>query len=261
MTDSAEAQTILVERRGRVGLITLNRPKALNALNTQVMREVVAAAQELDADAGIGAIVLTGSERAFAAGADIKEMAPKTYVEMYTADFFAAWGGLTRVRTPIIAAVSGFALGGGCELAMMCDFIIAAENAQFGQPEIKLGVIPGMGGSQRLTRAVGKAKAMEMVLTGRNMGAEEAERAGLDARVVPTAGLLEDALATAATIAGMSAPIAMMAKEAVNAAYETTLDEGIRLERRIFHATFATEDQKEGMAAFVGKRSPEFQGR
>ncbi|TDW28667.1 enoyl-CoA hydratase [Cryobacterium psychrophilum] len=254
-------ENILLERRGQVGLITLNRPEALNALNDALMRDVVAAAAELDRDPEIGAIVITGSERAFAAGADIKEMAPQSYMEMYAADWFAGWGSLAAVRTPVIAAVAGHALGGGCELAMICDFIIAADTAKFGQPEIKLGVIPGIGGSQRLTRAVGKAKAMELILTGRTMGAEEAERCGLVARVVPAADLLTDALATAAAIASRSTPIAMLAKEAVNAAFETTLAEGIRFERRLFHSTFATEDQKEGMAAFVEKRSPVFTNR
>jgi enoyl-CoA hydratase len=251
-------ETILVERRERVGLITLNRPKALNALNLQMMREVTAALETLDADSGIGCIVTTGSERAFAAGADIKEMQPRSYMEMYAADWFAGWDAVGRVRTPIIAAVSGFALGGGCELAMMCDFILASDTARFGQPEIKLGVIPGIGGSQRLTRAVGKAKAMELCLTGRMMDAEEAERSGLVARIIPAAKLLEDALATAAVIAGMSRPIAQMAKEVVNRSYEMTLTEGIRFERRVFHATFATRDQKEGMAAFIEKRPPDF---
>ncbi len=257
----ADYTTLLVERNGRVGIITLNRPAVLNALNNQTMQEVVAAAQALDADAGIGAIILTGSERAFAAGADISEMASRDYQEMYLSDWFSGWEAFTAVRTPVIAAVAGYALGGGCEVAMMCDFIIAADTAKFGQPEIKLGVIPGMGGSQRLTRAIGKAKAMELILTGRNMGAEEAERAGLVARVVPADRLQEEALATATTIASLSLPIAMMAKEAVNASYETTLREGVRLERRIFHATFATEDQKEGMAAFLEKRDPEFRNR
>lgn len=254
-------ENILLERRGRVGLITLNRPEALNALNDALMHDVVAAATELDRDPGIGAIVITGSERAFAAGADIKEMAPQTYMDMYAADWFAGWADLAAVRTPVIAAVAGHALGGGCELAMICDFILAADTAKFGQPEIKLGVIPGIGGSQRLTRAVGKAKAMEMILTGRTMGAEEAERCGLVARVVPAADLLTDALDTATAIAGRSMPIAMLAKEAVNAAFETTLAEGIRFERRLFHSTFATADQKEGMAAFVEKRTPTFTNR
>ncbi len=254
-------ETILAETRGRVALFTLNRPKALNALNLQVMGELVAALQAADSDQGIGCIVITGSERAFAAGADIKEMAPQSFHDVFAADWFGGWDAVGRVRTPIIAAVAGFALGGGCELAMMADFILAADTARFGQPEIKLGVIPGMGGSQRLTRAVGKAKAMEMCLTGRMMDAAEAERAGLVARVVPAATLLDDALATAATIAGMSLPVAMMAKEAVNRAFETTLDEGVRFERRVFHATFALQDQKEGMDAFVSKRTPLFQNR
>ncbi|WP_420750427.1 enoyl-CoA hydratase [Rhodococcus sp. O3] len=251
-------ETILLDRKGRVGLITLNRPKALNALNSQLMREVVAAVEELDADREIGAIVITGSEKAFAAGADIKEMAPKTYSEAYGEDFFSDWDKISSARTPIIAAVSGYALGGGCELAMLCDFIIAADTAKFGQPEIKLGVIPGIGGSQRLTRAVGKAKAMDMCLTGRNMDAEEAERAGLVSRIVPAAELLDVALETATTIASMSLSAAIMAKEAVNRAFETTLAEGVKFERRLFHSTFATADQKEGMAAFIEKRTPEF---
>ena len=254
-------ENILLERRGRVGLITLNRPEALNALNLGMMNDVVAALGDLDSDEGIGAIVITGSARAFAAGADIKEMSARSYMEMYRLNWFAGWGALAAVRTPLIAAVSGHALGGGCELAMMCDIIIAADTAKFGQPEIKLGVIPGMGGSQRLTRAVGKAKAMELILTGRTMGAEEAERAGLVARVVPADGLIDDAMATAATIASMSLPIAMLAKEAVNAAYKTLLEGGIRFERRVFHSTFATDDQKEGMLAFIEKRSPNFSNR
>ncbi len=253
--------TIRVERRGRVGLVTLDRPKALNALSLEVLQELVAATGELDADPGVGAIVLTGSEKAFAAGADIKEMLDKDYQAMYAADWFEGWSRFTAVRTPIVAAVSGFALGGGCELAMMCDVVVAGDNARFGQPEIKLGVIPGMGGSQRLTRAIGKAKAMELILTGRTMDAEEAERAGLVSRVVPAESVLEEAMATATTIGSMSLPIAMMAKEAVNAAYETMLENGIRFERRVFHATFATEDQKEGMSAFVEKRDPEFKNR
>jgi enoyl-CoA hydratase len=254
-------QSILVKQDGRVGTITLNRPEALNALNDALSREVLAAARAFDADPGIGAIIITGSDRAFAAGADIKEMAPRTYMEMYTADWFAAWDELARIRTPLIAAVAGHALGGGCELAMLCDFIIAADNARFGQPEIRLGVIPGMGGSQRLTRAIGKAKAMEMVLTGRTMGAEEAERAGLVARVLPVAGLMEDALATAATIAAMSKPISLLAKETVNAAYEMSLSDGVHFERRLNHSCWATDDQKEGMAAFIEKRVPEFTHR
>ena len=254
-------QNILLERRGRVGLITLNRPEALNALNLALMTDVVTAAAELDADTGIGAIVLTGSARAFAAGADIKEMSSQTYMDMYLADWFSGWDRLAAVRTPLIAAVSGHALGGGCELALLCDFIIAADTAKFGQPEIKLGVIPGIGGSQRLTRAVGKAKAMELILTGRTIDANEAERAGIVARVVAADDLLDDATATATTIAGMSLPVAMLAKEAVNAAFETTLDAGIRFERRVFHSVFAIDDQKEGMRAFIEKRSPTFTNR
>jgi enoyl-CoA hydratase len=254
-------ETIRVEQRDRVGLITIDRPEALNALSLQVMRELTEAAAALDADRETGCIVITGSERAFAAGADIKEMQSQSYVEMYLADWFGGWDALARVRTPLVAAVAGFALGGGCELAMICDVLIAAETARFGQPEIKLGVMPGMGGSQRLTRAIGKAKAMDMCLTGRNMDASEAERAGLVSRVVPADRLLDEALEVAATIAGMSLPSAMMTKEAVNRAYEVTLAEGIRFERRVFHAMFATDDQKEGMSAFVEKRAAQFDGR
>ncbi len=254
-------ETIIVEKRGKVGLITLNRPKALNALNSRVLREIVAAAGSFDADAEVGAIVITGSEKAFAAGADIKEMQEKSYVDVYMEDFFAGWEGLTRIRKPVIAAVSGYALGGGCELAMMCDFIIAADNAKFGQPEITLGVMPGMGGSQRLTRFVGKSKAMDMCLTGRMMDAAEAERSGLVSRVVPAAELVEEALKSAARIADMSLPAVMMTKEAVNRAYETTLAEGLRFERRVFHSMFALEDQKEGMAAFTEKRQAKFSNR
>ena len=254
-------ETIIVEKRGKVGLITLNRPKALNALNSRVLREIVAAAGAFDADAEVGAIVITGSEKAFAAGADIKEMQEKSYVDVYMEDFFAGWEGLTRIRKPVIAAVSGYALGGGCELAMMCDFIIAADNAKFGQPEITLGVMPGMGGSQRLTRFVGKSKAMDMCLTGRMMDAAEAERSGLVSRVVPAAELVEEALKSAARIADMSLPAVMMTKEAVNRAYETTLAEGLRFERRVFHSMFALEDQKEGMAAFTEKRQAKFSNR
>ena len=253
--------TILVQTRGKVGLITLNRPKALNALNSQVMADVVAALQAFDADPEVGAIVLTGSERAFAAGADIKEMQSKGYVDVYMEDFFAGWDALGRVRKPIIAAVAGYALGGGCELAMMCDFIIAGDNARFGQPEITLGVMPGMGGSQRLTRFVGKSKAMDMCLTGRQMDAAEAERAGLVSRIVPAADVVEEALKAAEKIASFSLPAVMMTKEAINRSYETTLAEGIRLERRVFHSMFALEDQKEGMAAFAEKRSANFQNR
>ncbi|TFD81963.1 enoyl-CoA hydratase [Cryobacterium sp. Sr8] len=256
-----EYDNIILERRGRVGLITLNRPEALNALNLGMLQDVVAAATTLDRDPEIGAIVVTGSARAFAAGADIKEMATKSFVEMYLADWFAGWDRFTAVRTPVVAAVAGHALGGGCELAMMCDFILAADTAKFGQPEIKLGVIPGIGGSQRLTRAVGKAKAMEMILTGRTIDAVEAERAGLVSRIIPADDLLDEAMATAATIAGMSLPVAMMAKEVVNAAYETLLEGGIRFERRVFHSTFATADQKEGMNAFIEKRPPAFTNR
>jgi enoyl-CoA hydratase len=252
-------ETILTEVRGRVGLITLNRPKALNALNAQMMAEVAAALAEFDSDLGIGCIVLTGSERAFAAGADIKEMAGQSYMDMHLSNWFAGWDAVGRVRTPLIAAVAGFALGGGCELAMMCDFILAADTAKFGQPEIKLGVMPGMGGSQRLARAVGKSKAMEMCLTGRMMDAAEAERAGLVARVVPGTLLMEDAMATAGVIAGMSLPSAMVTKEAVNRAFEGGLAEGVLFERRVFHALFATRDQKEGMAAFSEKRAAVFE--
>jgi enoyl-CoA hydratase len=252
-------QTIIVEpTKDRVALIRLNRPKALNALNLTVMAELTEAAAALDADPEVGAIVLTGSERAFAAGADIAEMAPLSYQEVVERDLFAGWDALTRVRTPIIAAVAGYALGGGCELAMLCDLLIAADTAMFGQPEIKLGVIPGIGGSQRLTRAVGKAKAMDLCLTGRMMDVTEAERAGLVSRIVPADRLLDEALEVAATIAGMSRPAAIAVKEVVNAALETTLAEGIRYERRVFHATFATDDQSEGMAAFLAKRPPEF---
>ncbi|WP_019933043.1 enoyl-CoA hydratase [Nocardia sp. BMG111209] len=254
-------ETILLERKGRVALITLNRPKALNALNSQVLIDISAALDELESDAGIGAVVLTGSEKAFAAGADIKEMQSKSYMDMFLADQFAGWERFSAFRKPIIAAVAGFALGGGCELAMMCDILFAADTAKFGQPEIKLGIIPGMGGSQRLTRAVGKAKAMDLVLTGRTMGAEEAERAGLVARIVPAAELLSTALEVAETIASMSLPSVLVAKESVNRSYETTLSEGLRFERRVFHSLFATEDQKEGMAAFVEKRGANFANR
>jgi enoyl-CoA hydratase len=257
----SEYDNILVEQVGRVGVITLNRPQALNALNSGMLADVVAAAAEFDLDSGVGAIVLTGSARAFAAGADIKEMSSQSFIDMYLADWFAGWDRLAAVRTPVIAAVAGHALGGGCELAMLCDFIIAADTAKFGQPEIKLGVVPGIGGSQRLTRAVGKAKAMEMILTGRTIDATEAERAGLVSRIVPAADLLDDAMATATTIASMSLPIAMMAKEAVNAAFETQLAAGIRFERRVFHSAFATDDQKEGMLAFIEKRDPRFTNR
>jgi enoyl-CoA hydratase len=254
-------ETIIAETRGKVGLITLNRPKALNALNTQVLGEIVEALAGFDADPAVGAIVVTGSEKAFAAGADIKEMQAKTYVEAYLEDFFGGWDHVGRTRKPIVAAVAGYALGGGCEFAMMCDIIIAAENARFGQPEITLGVMPGMGGSQRLTRAVGKAKAMDLCLTGRMMDAAEAERAGLVSRVVPVERLLEEALGAAAKIAEFSLPSVMMAKEAVNRAFETTLAEGLRFEKRLFHSMFALDDQKEGMGAFVEKRKANFTNR
>ncbi|OBF36239.1 enoyl-CoA hydratase [Mycobacterium sp. ACS1612] len=255
-------ETILVSRDDRVGTITLNRPKALNALNSQVMREVVAAAAEFDSDEGIGAIIVTGSgEKAFAAGADIKEMAGLSFADVFSSDLFAAWDKFAATRTPTIAAVAGYALGGGCELAMMCDLLIAADTAKFGQPEIKLGVLPGMGGSQRLTRAIGKAKAMDLILTGRNMDAEEAERAGLVSRVVPADKLLEEANAVAKTIAGMSLSASRMAKEAVNRAFETSLAEGLLFERRVFHSAFATDDQTEGMNAFTEKRPPNFTHR
>lgn len=253
---------IVVEtKEGGVGLVTLDRPKALNALNNALIRELGEALDGFEADPAVGCIVITGSEKAFAAGADIKEMASKSYVDCYLEDFIASWERVTRCRKPVIAAVAGFALGGGCELAMMCDFIIAADSAKFGQPEIKLGILPGAGGTQRLTRVVGKSKAMEMILTGRMMDAEEAERAGLVARVVAADTLLEDALETAKAIAGMSLPAAMMAKECVNRAYETTLAEGVKYERRSFHAAFAMEDQKEGMAAFSEKRPADFKNR
>lgn len=256
-----EYANILVEQQGRVGLVTLNRPSALNALNKATMDEVVDAVTAMDSDPGVGAVVITGSGKAFAAGADIKEMADQGYMEMYTADWFRGWENLTRLRIPTIAAVSGFALGGGCELAMMCDIIIAGDNAKFGQPEINLAVIPGMGGSQRLTRAVGKAKAMDMILTGRFIDAEEADRCGLVSRVVPAAEVVSEALKVAEVIAGKSKPAAMAAKEAVNAAFETGLGQGVVFERRLFHSLFATEDQKEGMAAFSEKRQPEFKHR
>ena len=250
---------ILVETRGRAGLITLNRPEALNALCTPLIVELGEALDAFEADDGIGAVVLTGSERAFAAGADIKEMKDKTWPAAYMEDFITdGWERIAHCRKPVVAAVAGFALGGGCEVAMMCDFIIAADNARFGQPEINLAVPPGAGGTQRLTRFVGKSKAMDMCLTGRFMDAEEAERAGLVSRVVPAADLLDEALKAAETIASKSLPCAMIIKESVNRAYETTLAEGIRFERRMFHAAFATADQKEGMAAFAVKRKPEF---
>ncbi|HWD32438.1 enoyl-CoA hydratase [Pseudomonas caricapapayae] len=254
-------ETILLDIQGKVGLITLNRPQALNALNAQIVGEINQALDQLEANPNIGCVVLTGSAKAFAAGADIKEMADLRYPQIYVDDLFSDADRIANRRKPIIAAVSGFALGGGCELAMMCDFILAADNAKFGQPEINLGVLPGMGGTQRLTRAVGKAKAMELCLSGRLMGAEEAERAGLVARVVPQAELLEEALKVAATIASKSIPMTMMVKESVNRAFEVNLAEGVRFERRVFHAAFATEDQKEGMAAFIAKREAQFKDR
>jgi len=250
---------IIAEKKGRVGLITLNRVKALNALNAALIAELEHALDSFEADDGVGAIVITGNDKAFAAGADIKEMQDKTFIDAYLGDFITRdWERITTCRKPVIAAVAGYALGGGCEIAMMCDFILAADNARFGQPEITLGTMPGAGGTQRLARLAGKSKAMEMCLTGRMMDAQEAERIGLVSRIVPVAELVEEALKTAETIAGMSRPVVLMTKEAVNRAYETTLSEGIRFERRLFHATFATEDQKEGMAAFTEKRQPRF---
>jgi len=257
----ADYETILVEQRGAVTLITLNRPQALNALNSTVLAELIAAFAAFDADDSQHCAVLTGSEKAFAAGADIKEMADQGFASMYGSNFFQGWETVTATRKPWIAAVAGYALGGGCEVAMMADFIIAADSAKFGQPEIKLGVTPGMGGSQRLTRAIGKAKAMEMCLTGRMMGAEEAERAGLVARVVPAADLNAEALKTAEAIAAMAPLAAIATKEMVNAAYELSLAQGIVFERRLFHGLFGTEDQKEGMAAFVDKRAAAWKGR
>ncbi|CDM56121.1 MULTISPECIES: enoyl-CoA hydratase [Rhizobium] len=254
-------ETLIVETRGAVGLITLNRPQALNALNSTVLKELLQAYEVFQADDAVGAMVLTGSERAFAAGADIKEMQPLDYVDVYGRDLMSGWDDVAKVRKPVIAAVSGFALGGGCELAMMCDIIIASETAKFGQPEITLGVIPGMGGSQRLTRAVGRYKAMDLILTGRMMDAAEAERAGLVSRVVAPERLLDEALEAAAKIASLSRPSVLMAKEAVNRALETTLEEGLRFERRLFHSLFSTEDQKEGMTAFIEKRKPAFKNR
>jgi enoyl-CoA hydratase len=254
--------SIIVETRGAVGLITLNRPKALNALCDALVREMGRALDGFEADAAIGAVVITGSEKAFAAGADIKEMQSRNFVDVFLADFVTdGWERITTCRKPIIAAVAGFALGGGCEVAMMCDTIIAAESARFGQPEINLGIIPGAGGTQRLTRLVGKAKAMDMILTGRMMDAAEAERSGLVSRVVPNEKLVEEAVKLAAQIASLSRPAVLAAKEAVNRAYETTLAEGVRHERRLFHALFATSDQKEGMAAFAEKRKPKFENR
>jgi enoyl-CoA hydratase len=254
-------EAIVTETHRRVGVIRLNRPKALNALNATLKDELLAAAERFDADPNVGCIVITGSDKAFAAGADIKEMANKTYIDVFAGDFAADYERLTRVRKPIVAAVAGFALGGGCELAMMCDVIIAADTAKFGQPEIKLGVIPGMGGTQRLIRAVGKAKAMDLILTGRMMDAVEAERSGLVARVVPASVLMEEAMKIAETIASLSLPSLLAAKEAINRALETSLSEGLRFERRVFHGLFATHDQKEGMAAFVAKRPASFRNK
>lgn len=255
-------EMILMDKKGAVGLITLNRPDALNALNGQMMDEITRALRDLEADDNIGAIVITGNEKAFAAGADIKEMESKSYMDVFAEDFITAnWEEASRCRKPVIAAVAGYALGGGCELAMMCDFIICAENAKFGQPEINLGVTPGAGGTQRLPRLVGKSKAMDMILTGRMMDAEEAERSGLASRIVPTDDLVEEALKIAGKIADLSMPSVMMAKEMVNRSLETTLAEGVRFERRLFHSLFGTEDQKEGMSAFVDKRKPRFKNR
>lgn len=254
-------ETIKIDRRERVGLITLYRPKNLNALNTLMSREVLAALAAFDKDDGIGAIVITGNARAFAAGADIEEVADKSFVDWHANDFFAEWDRIRTISKPIIAAVGGYALGGGCELAMACDFIIAADDAQFGQPEIKLGILPGIGGSQRLTRAVGKSLAMDLILTGRSLGADEAFAAGLVARVVPSTELLQAALEAAHTIAGYNLPAVRLAKEAVNRAFETSLSEGVLHERKLFHAAFATEGQKEGMFAFLAKRAPVFRHR
>jgi enoyl-CoA hydratase len=261
MNSDMSYENIIVETRGRVGLIRLNRPQALNALNGALLRELGEAVDAFDADGKIGCIVITGSDKAFAAGADIKEMADKTFIEAFLGNLAATWDRVAHVRKPVIAAVAGFALGGGCELAMECDLIIAADNAKFGQPEIKLGIIPGIGGTQRLTRAVGKAKAMDLILTGRMMDAQEAERSGLVARIVPLQSLLDEALKIAETIASMSLPSVLAAKEAVNRAFETSLAEGVRFERRAFHSLFATHDQKEGMAAFIEKRPAKFENR
>ena len=254
-------QNILVETQGRVGIVRLNRPQALNALNAVLIKELIAAVESFDADPNIGCILITGNEKAFAAGADIKEMADKPYMDAFLKNFGANEDAIARTRKPTVAAVAGFALGGGCEYAMQCDVIIAADNAKFGQPEIKIGVIPGYGGTQRLTRAVGKAKAMEMILTGRMMDAAEAERAGLVARVVPLASLMDEAMKVAETIASMSLPSVMSAKEAVNRAFEVSLAEGVLFERRVFQALFATDDQKEGMKAFIEKRKPAWKNK
>lgn len=257
----SDYETILVEKRGRVTLVTLNRPHALNALNNQILTEVLDAITVFDADPEQGCAVITGSEKAFAAGADIKEMQEQGFADMFGRNFFSGWDQFTRARKPVIAAVSGYALGGGCELAMMCDFILASETAKFGQPEVKLGITPGMGGSQRLTRAVGKAKAMEMCLTGRLMDAQEAERAGLVSRILPAAELVEEAMRTAELIASMPPLGTMAIKEEVNAAFETMLSQGVHFERRLFNGLFGTQDQKEGMTAFVEKRAGVWQGR
>src|SRR5580692_1819566 len=254
-------ENIIVETRGRVGLIRLNRPQALNALNRALMSELGQAIAAFDADPAIGCMIITGLDKAFAAGADIKEMADRDFAGVFFDDFCADWHQAAQARKPVLAAVAGFALGGGCELAMQCDIIIAADNAKFGQPEIKLGIIPGIGGTQRLTRAVGKAKAMDLILTGRMMDAQEAERSGLVARIVPAANLIEEVIKVADAIASMSLPSVLAAKEAVNRALETSLAEGIRFERRMFHSLFATADQKEGMAAFIQKRAPKFENR
>jgi len=259
--ESLTFETILVETRGRVGLITLNRPKALNAINRQLTAEVIEAAETFDKDPEIGCLVISGSEKAFAAGADIKEMQAQSFADMYGADWFGEWERFACLRKPVIAAVSGYALGGGCELAMMCDIIYASDTAQFGQPEVKLGIMPGIGGSQRLTRLVGKSKAMELCLTGRTIKAEEAERIGMVARIIPAADLMKESLAAAETIASMSLPSVMMIKEAIQRAEDLSVADGLRFERRLFHTLFSTEDQKEGMAAFVEKRAPSFKHR
>lgn len=252
---------VLAEKKGKVGVITINRPDALNAVNAEVMAGIISNTKTYDADPDIGCIVITGAGKAFVAGADIKEMHEKSYMDMYLADKQSEWEGFAATRTPIIAAVNGFALGGGCELAMMCDIVLASDKAKFGQPEIKLGVTPGWGGSQRLTRAVGKAKAMDLILTGRMMDADEAERSGLVARVIPADELLDEAMKTAEEVANYSSPSVMIAKEQVNRGFETTLNEGLRFERRTFYSLFATEDQKEGMAAFTEKRKPDFKNK
>ena len=254
-------ENIIVETKGRVGIIHLNRPHALNALNKALIAELTQAIEAFDADGQVGCMLITGSDKAFAAGADIKEMADKPFIEAYLGDFVSNWNGAAKARKPIVAAVAGFALGGGCELAMQCDVVIAADSAKFGQPEIKLGVIPGIGGTQRLTHAVGKAKAMDLILTGRMMDAAEAEKSGLVARVVPASNLMDEAMKVADTIANMSLPSVLAGKEAVNRAFESGLSEGMAFERRIFHSLFATEDQKEGMKAFVEKRAPKWKNK